>query len=289
MGQFRFVAPGGLLRRFRFLTAAVLASAVAVSTGCMATPPPVSQKVQDYYDANKDRALGQSTAASTAPAITPVAFGFDIPSIKTAVATNPTVTISVLGDSTGDARGEWVDLWGKHLAATASVTVHFWDQRTEDWSPTTAFYPGAAGRSIEIWNGSQGGAMADYPATRLKVMQPAKPDFMILSFGHNGPTSAISPTLLATSEAVTTQWGGKIPTVAVLQNAAGEPHTEQTNNNQTALQLWATNNGVPVIDVRAAFDAVPDITTVLKDDQTGVHPNDAGSQIWADTVTAALG
>jgi len=277
------------LRRNRFLAAAILAATVAVSTGCATSPPPVSQKVQDYYDANKDRPLGSNASAPAAPPAAPVTVGFDLPSIKTAVATNPTVVISVLGDSTGDAKGEWVDLWAKHLASTASVTVHFWDQRTENWSPNKAFYPGAAGRSIEIWNGSQPGAMADYPATRIKVMQPAKPDFMILSFGHNGSTSAIGPSLLATTNAVTTQWGGKVPTVAVLQNAAGEPRTAQTNNNQAALKLWATNNGVPVIDVRAAFDAVPDITTVLKDDETGVHPNDAGSQIWADTVITALG
>jgi acyl-CoA thioesterase-1 len=36
----------------RVLTAAVLAAAVASSAGCASAPPPVSQKVQDYYEAN---------------------------------------------------------------------------------------------------------------------------------------------------------------------------------------------------------------------------------------------
>lgn len=277
------------MRRNRFLAAAVLAATVAVSTGCASSPPPVSQKVQDYYDANKDRPLGGSAPASTAPTAPPVAVGFDVASMKTATATNPSVVISVLGDSTGNAKGEWVDLWAKHLASSASVTVHFWDQNAEDWSPNPTYYPGAAGRSIEIWNGSQPGAMADYPATRMKVMQPAKPDFTILSFGHNGSTSSIGPSLLATTNAITTQWGGKIPTVAILQNAAGEPRTGQTNSNQAALKQWATNSGTPLIDVRAAFDSVANISTVLVDDGTGVHPNPAGSQLWVDAVIATLG
>ncbi|WP_309076017.1 SGNH/GDSL hydrolase family protein [Paenarthrobacter sp.] len=199
------------------------------------------------------------------------------------------MTISVLGDSTGNAKGEWVDLWAKHLASFASVTVHLWDQNAENWSPNQTYYPGAAGRSIEIWNASQPGAKADYPSTRIKVMQPTKPDFVILSFGHNGAPTAIGPNMFATMNAVNTQWGGKVPTLAILQNAAGEPRTLQTNNNQAALKVWAAGNGVPLIDVRAAFDSVQDINTVLMADGTGVHPNAAGQQLWVDAVISALG
>lgn len=280
------------MRRNRLFAAAILAATVAVSAGCAATPPPVSQQVQDYYDANKDRPLDAAAAsksASATPTAAPVPVGFDIASIKTALATNPALTISVLGDSTGNSTGEWVDLWGKHLSATAAVTIHLWDQDKESWRPNATFYPGPEGRSIEIWNGSMPGATADFPASRLKVMQPEKPDFVIYSFGHNGQAAAVSSHFQATSDAVTAQWGSKLPTVAIIQNAASAPRTMQTDANQSALKAWASAAGIPTVDVRSAFDALPDLKANLVDDGTGVHPNAAGQQVWVDAVIAALG
>jgi len=284
------------LRRNRFLAAAVLAATVAVSTGCASSPPPVSQQVQDYYDANKDRPLGVTPGASPAsasaaakPSVAPIPVGFDLASIKAALASNPAVTISVLGDSTGNSTGEWVDLWGKHLSTTASVTIHLWDQDKESWRPNATAYPGPEGRTIEIWNGSQPGSTADYPSSRLKVMQPNKPDFVILNFGHNGSAGAVASQLQQTTDAVSAQWGGKLPTVAILQNAAGAPRTMQTDANQNVLKAWAVSTGIPTIDVRSAFDALPDLKAYLVDDGLGVHPNPAGQQIWADTVVATLG
>lgn len=279
------------MRRNRFLAAAVLAATVAVSTGCAASPPPVSDKVQEYYDANKDRPLGAaaSKSATATPTAAPVPVGFDLASIKGALATNPALTISVLGDSTGNSTGEWVDLWGKHLSETATVTIHLWDQDKEQWRGQPTVYPGATGRTIEIWNGSQPGSSADYPATRLTVMQPNKPDFVILSFGHNGQAKGVASQFQTTQDAVAAKWGGKLPIVAVIQNAAGQPRAAQTDANQVVVREWASVNGIPTIDVRAAFDKLPDLQANLVDDGLGVHPNPAGQQVWADTVIAALG
>lgn len=273
------------MRFTRLFTAAIAAGALVLSVGCAATPPPVSQQVQEYYDANKDLHAGQSGTSAATPVAQPVS----LERIKATLVTNPVVTISVLGDSTGDAQGEWVDLWAQHLAASATVSVHSWDQASEDWYPTATTYPGPDGRIVEIWNASKQGAAANYPATRIKVMQPSKPDFMILSFGHNGQASAMGPNMLTTMSAVTQLWNGKIPAIAVIQNAAGEPRTNVTDANQAALKHWASINAVPTIDVRASFDRVADIKTVLLDDGTGVHPNSAGQKLWLDAVIASLG
>ena len=48
----------------RFLTIAVLAATLAAAAGCSTTPPPASDQVQKYYDANKD--LKTSAPAATA-------------------------------------------------------------------------------------------------------------------------------------------------------------------------------------------------------------------------------
>lgn len=228
-----------------------------------------------------------STPSETvAPPAPPV--GASLEDMKAALASDRNLTISILGDSTGNSTGEWVDLWGRHLAEKATVTIHLWDQSIENWRPNPVTYPGPA-RTIEIWNGSMPGATADYPASRMQIMQPAKPDLMILSFGHNGAAQAIAPHLQTTVDASTALWGSKVPVAAVLQNKAGEPRTARTDENQQALRGWATESGTPIIDVRAAFDSVPDLQSVLVADGTGVHPNDAGSRIWADAVAATLG
>lgn len=276
------------MRNTRIIAAALLAATIAFTTGCAHTPPPVSQQVQDYYDQAQARASQRATPTPTATAA-PLPAGFDLASIKAVIANNPTVVVSVLGDSTGNGPGEWVDLWGKHLAAVASVTIHTWDQDVHDWRAKVTSYPGPAGRSIEIWNGSMPGATADYPATRMTIMQPTKPDVTILSFGHNGMPGVVGPDLLLTTNAVTTLWGGQVPTVAILQNAAGAPRVKQTDANQAALKLWASNSGTPLIDVRSSFDAAPDLAALLNPDGTGVHPNAAGQQLWVDAVIAALG
>lgn len=53
------------MRRSRLLAAVVLAASVAVSTGCAATPPPVSEKVQQAYE--QGQSLSPSIGATQAP------------------------------------------------------------------------------------------------------------------------------------------------------------------------------------------------------------------------------
>lgn len=61
---------GDSLRSFRLLTVAVTALTVATASGCTSAPPPVSEKVQQYYDENSTK---KPTFAAAAPT-TKVAF-----------------------------------------------------------------------------------------------------------------------------------------------------------------------------------------------------------------------
>lgn len=196
------------------------------------------------------------------------------------------LVISVLGDSTGNGPGEWVDLWAQHLAKYGTVTLHQWEQVANDWDPAPKAYPGAGGRSIEIWNGSQPGSTYTYPLERLELIQPVKPSFVILSFGHNlAPKTADlgSVDLLA---AVDAKWGTAIPAVVTIQNPAQGSRETRTQTSVDVLTAWAPRAGYPTINVNKAFIDNGGAAALLQDE---VHPNGAGSKVWADAVIATLG
>lgn len=205
--------------------------------------------------------------------------------IRAMVSSPEALTISVLGDSTGDEPGEWVDLWARELAARGTVTLHFWDGAAADWNAHPTVYPGPD-RAITVWNGSRAGASYAYPLEHLHRMQPVRPSFTVLNFGHNpSPDRADegAAELLAASDAT---WAAPVPGAIVLQNPSLGLWEEQTAGSVAALRGWAPGAGYPLIDVNAAFRARGGLPGLLADD---VHPNSAGQQLWADTVRAALG
>ena len=104
--------------------------------------------------------------------------------LRAIVSSRGPLTISVLGDSTGDEPGEWVDLWARDLSKRGTVTLHFWDGATDDWKAHPTVYPGPD-RPITVWNGSRSGASYAYPLEHLDRIQPSKPSLTVLSFGHN--------------------------------------------------------------------------------------------------------
>lgn len=193
------------------------------------------------------------------------------------------LTIGVLGDSTGNGEGEWVDLWAQDLAKSGTVTLHQWDSTKNAWFPNTTTYPGGA-RQITIWNGSQPGSNYTYPLENLAVISPEKPKFMILNFGHNGAPQRVDAGMVELLAAVEKKWG-PTPAVITLQNPSQGEREQRTAFNVAVLREWATEAGYPVIDVNKAFMDTGKIAPLLTDD---VHPNAAGSRIWADTVIKAI-
>jgi hypothetical protein len=269
------------LRFSRLLTAAVLAGSLTLVTGCASEPPPVSDKVQKYYDENVNKPMTAAPSATTAALKGEGMLG----AIQQAIAGPDPVTISVLGDSTGNGPGEWVDLWSKHLVKYGTVTLHMWNQAANDWEPEPRVFLGGP-KTITVWNGSQPGSTYTYPLERLETMQPEKPSFTIMSFGHNMAAKSADAGAAELLAAVDMKWGAAVPAAITLQNPAQGEREPHTKSSVDALTAWAPRAGYPTINVNKAFlDAGP-IAALLQD---VVHPNPAGSQIWVDTVIATLG
>lgn len=204
--------------------------------------------------------------------------------IRDLLASDEPAAVSVLGDSTGDGNNEWVALWAQDLAKTHSVTYHGWDDKHLAWMEPITYSTGRA--AVVIWNMSASGRTAAYPATLLEKGQPSRPDLVIYSFGHNNAPTTIGPEMKTTMSAVTKKWDDVIPTVVILQNPSlGQRGIRQAKTVELLRSTVAPGLGVPTIDVYAAFEQAGALQQYLVD---GLHPNNKGSRLWADTVTAAL-
>lgn len=204
--------------------------------------------------------------------------------VRDALAGDGPVVVSVLGDSTGNDPGEWVDLWAADLGRMHTVTLHMWNSALEAWKQEPIVY-GKSGTSVVIWNGSQPGARATYPLDKMDRILPERPDFVLYSFGHNGPTAEIPDDLTQAKTAVDARWPSPPLSVLILQNPGLHKHGAVMDKNLDAVTAWAKDADVPTIDVASAFRQAPDLAAIMRDD---AHPNDAGSALWAKTVAAAL-
>lgn len=222
------------------------------------------------------------TTPAPAPTVDPAP---TLDAIRAAVAGTESLVISVLGDSTGNAKGEWVELWSQHLAQYGTVTLHQWDDKAGAWNPKPIVVPGTD-RSITIWNGSHPGANYTYALERIDIMQPEKPSFLIHSFGHNKAAQLADGGAMDLLLAVNRKWAAPVPTVVVLQNPSQNAREFNTKESVDVLRAWAPRAGHPVIDVYGAFEAAGNLPSLLSDD---VHPNPAGQKLWVDTVIATLG
>lgn len=194
------------------------------------------------------------------------------------------LTISVLGDSTGDGDGEWVALLSKAIAKTHAVTYHSWSRTTLTWNDPIAF--STDGPTVNVWNMSASGQTAAYPAPLLDKGQPTEPDLVLYSFGHNNTVGSIGPEMRLTADAVKNKWGVSIPSIVILQNPSlGDRAKPQTQKVQLLRSTIAPSLGMPSIDVYAAFAKAGPPLQYLPD---GLHPNSKGSKLWADTVIHAL-
>jgi lysophospholipase L1-like esterase len=194
------------------------------------------------------------------------------------------VVVSVLGDSTGNEDGEWVDLWARRLGATRQVVLHQWDDTNGGWLPRSRVY-GRHGPSVTIWNGSKSGAQAGYAQARLGQMQAARPDLVLYSFGHNHSPGKVVGPVRALVSAVDSRWPGSPASAVILQN----PQLGATAPTQARvvaeLARWAAGAGLPTIDVYGAFGAHADEASLFKDFH---HPSPAGSAVWAGVVADAI-
>ncbi|WGW12194.1 SGNH/GDSL hydrolase family protein [Saxibacter everestensis] len=202
-------------------------------------------------------------------------------SVRSVVNSADDITICVLGDSTGDEYGEWVDLWAKSLAASATVKLRMWDGDKVRYRPGARVY-GNADRVITIWNGSKGGSSADYPLQRLATIQPAQPDLVVFNYGHNFSPNGVIADEQTLSRALDKYWDADLLTLRISQNPGyGNWKVISTAASQDVL-AWSQAHGAAVVNVNKAFRKAPGtVRSLLMDD---VHPNARGNRVFADAV-----
>jgi hypothetical protein len=258
---------------------------VVVLAGC-AHPPPA---YESHYTSPPTNA-----AVKTAPPVTPTPLAealpprplFDVASVNAKLSTDQPYTISVLGDSTGNATNEWVHIAARKIAAdyNRQVTVHDWNMDTMAYAKTTVY---GSGPPATIWNASGPGKSAQWSAQNFPAMVPDPVDLTIVNHGHNDPRDAVPGIGALVNLAYDKGTGG---VVVLTQNPRlGDPVRAKLEAD-TYQQIAATFNdrrlGVMVIDVFSTFPTGDALKGMLIAD--GIHPNDAGEQLWADTVEAGL-
>ncbi|MGC5584261.1 SGNH/GDSL hydrolase family protein [Ornithinimicrobium sp. W1665] len=193
------------------------------------------------------------------------------------------VVVAALGDSTGNETWEWVYAWGRTLASERPVRVVSWNEWTEDgYIDPVLLGQDAEGEAVTIYSGHQSGAGAAYPVERMDALVPEEPDLVILNFGHNDSVESVREGTSRTLSTLRERFGAEIPVVVTLQ----QPQADDANADvRRALAELATDEGLPTIDVAAAFEETGDPGALLAD---RVHPDEDGALLWARTVGETL-
>jgi lysophospholipase L1-like esterase len=195
--------------------------------------------------------------------------------------------VLVLGDSTGNDRGEWTYRWAEALAASRPTSIAPWNEWTEDgYVQAEALSGSGAGEAdlgeVLVLSGSQTGARAGYAAARMELLAPETPDLVILNLGHNNGVEDVAGELQETLDSLRSRVGDEVPVLVTLQQPqAGDQNAEV----RAAVARWAQQEGLPTIDVAGRFLAEGEPEALLTD---ALHPNDEGSALWAGVVADAL-
>ena len=200
-------------------------------------------------------------------------------------------TILVIGDSTGNEPGEWPDRLGRLLAARYPAFTISYRQFNLSGFQEVWKHKGTGDHTLTIDNASWGGRSTRWHlAPHLAALVAVHPDLIYVNHGHNdGYTVPAEPywrdDLLALTESLNLA-SPKSEIVLIAQN----PRTADPSMDarRPVTQDVAQERGYGFVNVWQAFhDAAPDgVGSLLISD--GIHPNPAGSAVWADAVLRDL-
>ena len=233
--------------------------------------------------ANALGSLGSAGPSTPAPTDDPEALQFapiDDVLPKLTDQSQP-VSVLVIGDSTGNDSDEWVNITVRHLASRhgRAVTQRIWDTQADNFRESNT--PGA-GETVTITNFSAPGANPTYQFQRLDSVADLEPDLVIFNHGHNSTT--IESHLNAIADKLLETWSTAPAAAVIDQNPRTDDVPQSIAAGEGVRAFAAARPEVLLIDVRSAFEEAG-VDGLLRDP---VHPNPAGSQLWAETVWSAL-
>jgi lysophospholipase L1-like esterase len=208
------------------------------------------------------------------------------------------LTVALLGDSTGNDSNEWWRLFLADLSAEyprLRVESSRWAGSTQKYVVDATLPASAPSPTLlTAFNGSVSGTTFDYQAARLPAMLPVVPDVVFLSSSHNYSTvdAASYASTVRTLVAAVRSLHPATAIVAVSQNPQTAPREQwridAQLSRQTELRIEAARNGWDYLPVLETFLAEPEQgRTYVQDD--GLHPTVSGetngSRLWADVAT----
>lgn len=254
---------------------AVVASAVALSGLALSGWSPRNAEATSTVATPAPSVAARSSSAPAPTATTaPPAAARPVPHLP---AARP-ATLTVIGDSTSNQLGGWVNVLGEQLGESRVTRVQRISQTGQSSYRAPIRY-GDEGPELQVWNASTATPFAAVTDERARVVVPKRPDVVLLSVGRAADARVIGQQLSTTRSSILKAYP-QAQVVVVKQPAA----TPAQRPAIAAVGAWAVQQGVPAIDVAAAFASSPGVASLQNAD--GI--TDAGAQLWAATVHQAL-
>lgn len=215
--------------------------------------------------------------------------------------TNGTVDIGMRGTATDPFAGRiyWAEAF---KGLTTSTDALAWRFDASLWSTGTTFTDGeghvwtltgsatitAGAPVLLLMNGSKGGADIAWATTNIAALMTAPANLTLSSFGHN-QDKTLTEVKTFLDLIVTTQASTGL--VAVRQNPTGSSATTATRQERQMARLaeLVARQGYSLIDAYTAFKATGAVDSYVESSTPWVHPNAAGSALWATTAAATFG
>ena len=200
------------------------------------------------------------------------------------------IDIAVLGDSTGDSTTEWVYLLAQDIGAdypAFTIKYRLWNDGTSSYAAAVTIQSGTGANTLTIYNASIAGAIANkFAGERFgPAIAQIDPALVMVSYGHNGGSSAITQQGYFNALAATLRAKAfNTPVVIIGQNPTTVDDSMAAKVDM--LRALSEHYGFGFIDVHGAFRQSPTALALLLADT--VHPNASGSSLWAKTVGSAF-
>ncbi|WP_183086432.1 SGNH/GDSL hydrolase family protein [Mycetocola zhadangensis] len=202
-----------------------------------------------------------------------------------------TFVVQVIGDSTGNEPGEWVDVAFRALSEELDrpLVQHPWDVLSSAYLEPIRSNDNAPHAPLEVWNGSASGKTAEYSLANFDTLIPVEPDLVILNHGLNNvlEPAQVGEQFTALVAEIERHWPSQIGYAALLENPRLDQYSAAHDDVIDHVTGWlAEHQEVRAVDVHSAYLDSPDVTTLLLPDL--LHPTPAGSALTASTVLDAL-